>query len=576
MKKVYLLLTAICLAALTGCIKEEPFKLEQVSLSVSLETRSGATTTQEQGDKIEDAMLWAFKCTLDNMGRPVVSDQNIKATGWRYVPNVSDTYKELANIHIPLDICVEDNTSTSPSTKQSYVLFAVINTKAFDPNFALGSKTTYKALTEAVFANGGAFWNKFPQSVYDENGKLVSATPEVMPVSNWATFTVETNKNNTNKNTHNGNCYSLTLPVYRAVAKTQLYMRKSSDDFTLKVLDAKVVSSSAPENGAMFTKMDFATSEHATKAGDHPSATNNYKVATFGYPNQTDGLLWWQEPTFKAVSSSDSTTDTGDESDSEAKPTEFQMNNTPATDSAEMQFKERTINQSTENTYDWVASTFLFENDQNIEVNANYSDVTTDGGGYYMVVKYQVDNNEPAFGNVPLPYVVRNHDYQVHATVDAGGKMTLTFNVQPWTDVPAQWNYTDVVTISENGKLAWTSGTYENIEDSATEENVKKVTMKKTGEGNYTNLQCTFHIDTPTDATWYASFINGDINSFEFVGANSGPVGKPATLTIKAKNSTITSTQMANLDIVIRTADGRTLKSSELTNGLTYQLVQNE
>ena len=566
MKKVYLLITAICLTALTGCIKEEPFKLEQVSLSVSLETRSGATKTQEQGDKIEDAMLWAFKCSLDDNGFP--TEVASTATGWRYVPNVSDTYKELANIHIPLDVCVEDNTNTS--TKQSYVLFAVINTKAFDPNFSLGSGSTYAELTKAVFA-GGEFWGKYPQTIYNEEGELVSATPEVMPVSNWATFTVQTN--NDGKNTHPNNCYSLTLPVYRAVAKTQLYMRKESSDFTLKVWDAKVVSSGAPENGAMFTKMDFETSKHATKDDDHPSATN-YKVATFGYPNQTDGLSWWQEPTFKAVSSSDSTTGTG--TDSEAKQTEFQMNNTPATDSAEMQFEDKTISQSAENAYEWVASTFLFENDQNIEVNANYSDVTTDAGGYYMVVKYQVDNNEPTYGYVPLRYVVRNHDYQVHATVDAGGKMTLTFNVQPWTNVPTNWNYTDVVTINKNGKLAWTSGTYANIADSTTEENVKQVTMKKTGDGNYTNLQCTFHIDTPTDATWYASFISGDINSFEFVGANSGPVGKPATLTIKAKNSTITSSQMANLDIVIRTADGRTLKSSTLTDGVTYQLVQNE
>ena len=555
MKKVYLLITAICLTALTGCIKEEPFKLEQVSLSVSLETRSGATTTQEQGDKIEDAMLWAFKCTLDNMDRPVVSDQNIKATGWRYVPNVSDTYKELANIHIPLDVCVEDNTNTS--TKQSYVLFAVINTKAFDSNFSLGSGSTYAELTKAVFA-GGEFWGKYPQTIYNEEGELVSATPEVMPVSNWATFTVETNKENTGKNTHPNNCYSLTLPVYRAVAKTQLYMRKSSADFALKVLDAKVVSTKAPTNGAMFTKMDFGTSKHTTKAADHPNATN-YRVQAFGYPNQTDGLEWWQEPTFGS-----------------AQKAWTLMNPSTTGETTTSSFTEQTISTYAEDTYEWVASTFLFENDQNIEVNANYSDVTTDGGGYYMVVKYQVDDNDPAFGYVPLQYVVRNHDYQVHATVDAGGKMTLTFNVQPWTNVPTNWNYTDVVTINENGKLAWTSGTYEKIEDSATEENVKKVTMKKTGDGNYTNLQCTFHIDTPTDATWYASFISGDINSFEFVGANSGTVGKPATLTIKAKNSTITSSQMANLDIVIRTADGRTLKSSELTNGVTYQLVQNE
>ena len=555
MKKVYLLITAICLTALTGCIKEEPFKLEQVSLSVSLETRSGATTTQEQGDKIEDAMLWAFKCTLNTDGKPVVTDQNIKATGWRYVPNVSDTYKELANIHIPLDVCVEDNTNTS--TKQSYVLFAVINTKAFDPNFSLGSGSSYAELTKAVFA-GGEFWGKYPQTIYNEEGELVSATPEVMPVSNWATFTVETNKANTGKNTHPNNCYSLTLPVYRAVAKTQLYMRKSSADFALKVLDAKVVSTMAPTNGAMFTKMDFGTSKHTTKAADHPNATN-YRVQAFGYPNQTDGLEWWQEPTFGS-----------------AQKAWTLMNPSTTGETTTSSFTEQTISTYAEDTYEWIASTFLFENDQNIVVNANYSDVTTDGGGYYMAVKYQVDNNDPALGYVPLPYVVRNHDYQVHATVDAGGKMTLTFNVQPWTNVPTNWNYTDVVTINENGKLAWTSGTYEKIEDSATEENVKKVTMKKTGDGNYTNLQCTFHIDTPTDATWYASFISGDINSFEFVGANSGTVGKPATLTIKAKNSTITSSQMANLDIVIRTADGRTLKSSELTNGVTYQLVQNE
>ncbi|MBQ8553021.1 MAG: hypothetical protein IJ431_02360 [Alistipes sp.] len=442
MKKVYLLLTAICLTALTGCIKEDPFKLEQVSLSVSLETRSSATSTQEQGDKIEDAMLWAFKCTLDNNGFP--TNVASTATGWRYVPNVSDTYKELANIHIPLDVCVEDNTNTPPSTKQSYVLFAVINTKAFDPHFSLGSGTSYDALTKALFADGGEFWGTYPQSIYnDENGQLVSATPEVMPVSNWATFTVETNKNNTDKNTHPNNCYSLTLPVYRAVAKTQLYMRKKSSDFTLKVLDAKVVSSGAPENGAMFTKMDFATSEHATKAVDHQSATN-YKVATFGYPNQTDGLLWWQEPTFKAVSSSDSATDTGDESDSEAKQTKFQMNNTPATDSAQMQFEAKTISQSAENTYDWVASTFLFENDQNIEVNANYSDVTTDGGGYYMVVEYQVDENDPALGYVPLPYVVRNHDYQVHATVDkSGANLEMLITIAKWNTT--KYTYDDIV-----------------------------------------------------------------------------------------------------------------------------------
>ena len=564
MKKVYLLITAICLTALTGCIKEEPFKLEQVSLSVSLETRSGATTTQEQGDKIEDAMLWAFKCTLDTDDKPVVTDQNIKATGWRYVPNVSDTYKELANIHIPLDVCVEDNTNTS--TKQSYVLFAVINTKAFDPNFSLGSGSTYAELTKAVFA-GGEFWGKYPQTIYNEEGELVSATPEVMPVSNWATFTVETNKENTGKNTHPNNCYSLTLPVYRAVAKTQLYMRKSSADFALKVLDAKVVSTKAPTNGAMFTKMDFGTSKHTTKAADHPNATN-YRVQAFGYPNQTDGLEWWQEPTFGS-----------------AQKAWTLMNPSTTGETTTSSFTEQTISTYAEDTYEWVASTFLFENDQNIVVNANYSDVTTDGGGYYMVVKYQVDDNDPAFGYVPLQYVVRNHDYQIHATVEAGGKLSFGIYVNEWNiPDPKEYNFQSEISVSDDGNtpgvLNWTTSGNISTDDAKKEKTIPLFVPTNATDKPYAT--CTFHLATPEDATWRAALVGGNINAFELIGADgqvattlSGPVGSPAEITIRAKNQTVTSNMEAYLDIVVVTNDGRTLGTvGALCGGYRQKITQ--
>ena len=551
MKKVYLFLTAICLTALTGCIKEEPFQLEEVSLSVSLDTRSSATKTQEQGDKIEDAMLWAFKCTIDeNNGMPVVSDPEIKATGWRYIASVSNTYKELENIHIPLDVCVQGDENAS--IQQSYVLFAVINTKAFDPNFALGSKTTYKALTEAVFANGGAFWNKFPQSVYDEDGKLVSATPEVMPVSNWATFTVETNKNNTNKNTHNGNCHSLTLPVYRAVAKTQLYMRKSSEDFTLTVLGAEVVSSEAPANGAMFTKQDFATSTHATKTTDHTNATN-YKVGTFGYPNQTDGLEWWKTPTFGTAKV-------------------FSLKNSEsATDS----FSDLTVTTFAEDTYEWVASTFLLENDQNIVVNDNYSQVTTDGGGYYMAVTYQIDDQEvPYIGYVPMPYVVRNHDYHVNATVDAGGELTLKINVLDWTEQSAQLDFKDYVTFSKS--ITWADGT--NFDSN----NNHIVTL---GSARGDNATFSFKLDAPVGGTWYAELITkqGKANAFSFSNTaveatTSGEIGKEANLTIytTAENFGAETENVAELRITARGTIGgveRTFRVDMGTEG-NYQIEQ--
>ena len=227
--------------------------------------------------------------------------------------------------------------------------------------------------------------------------------------------------------------------------------------------------------------------------------------------------------------------------------------------------------------YQYITSYFLYENAGG---NGGAWNKPSTNGGYYMDVTYDLTpdkDNDDKTERVWLPAVVRNHDIQVRALVNAGGKLELTFNVQPWTNVPTTWNYTDVVTLNENGHLSWTTGSYEEIETD-TETKVSTVTMKKVTSGcttSYTNLECTFFIETPKDATWYASFVGGDINSFEFVGENSGSVGQQAKLTIKAKNSTISTSQMAYLDIVIVTADGRTLKSSELTNGLKYQLVQN-
>ena len=502
MKKVYIFLTAICLVALTGCIKEEAYELEQVSLQVSLDTR--ATTSQQQGDKIEDVMLWAFKCTLGDNGLPV--DVDATASGWRYVANVN-TYQELANIHVPLDVCAkEDELAT-----QSYVLFAVINTKAFNPNFNLGRKTNYETLTKSVFTKNGAFWNTYPET----------STPEVMPVSNWATFTVNTrdveyeNGNTTSSaNTHNGRCYQLTLPVYRAVAKAQLSMRKTSDNFTLKVLGAKIVSSAtptnsaAPTNGAMFTKQDYRTSQHE---GKETSATG---ATAFGYPNQTDGLNWWVTPTYGN------------------KTQEINLYNTTNEETKEISFTDKTITEYDNGKYQWVASTFLLENDKVAVVNSNYSEVTTDNGGYYMAITYQVDSNEKVTNYVAMPKVVRNHDYQVNATVDAGGKLNLNLTVNDWTDASEEISYEDIVTVTETGKLNWT-----NSPDDTTTDGVINM-----GSG-VAQANCSFTIPTPKGGQWHAELVTvqGSDTAFTFVDAEgnslgkttSGPIGTEGLLHIK-------------------------------------------
>ena len=546
MKKVYLLLTAICLAALTGCIKED-VELTEDNVSMSITTRLdlSSLSSKEQGDAIADINVWAFACDEDGN----VSNAGDPAIAWRRITT--------ANTHTSVDVHLQF-TTCKDEVDRYYKLVAVINKDAFgtidgitttDGVTTFDRSTTYNQLANATFVAPDALMTMNP-------GHGPNSTPGQMPISHWTIIKLEHDNdsdNDENIDTHPGECYNVSMPVYRALAKTQLLVAKSDENSTVTIKNVTIGAGSMGTDGTVTYTNAYPT-EGALLSASSSTINTDGSAGDFATPGDATPQ-WYVSDVTKSATAVTKTAFSG----------------TTTINNIVTEADHGTGAVDFDN-YQYITSYFLYENKGG---NGGAWNEASANGGYYMDVTYNAGAGDKT-ERVWLPAVVRNHDIQVRALVNAGGKMTLTFNVQPWTDVPTQWNYTDVVTINENGKLAWTSGTYENIEDSATEENVKKVTMKKTGEGNYTNLQCTFHIDTPEDATWYASFINGDINSFEFVGANSGPVGQSATLTIKAKNSTITSTQMANLDIVIRTADGRTLKSSELTNGLTYQLVQNE
>lgn len=89
----------------------------------------------------------------------------------------------------------------------------------------------------------------------------------------------------------------------------------------------------------------------------------------------------------------------------------------------------------------------------------DYTGITTDNGGYYMAITYvfnrnykddngndlmwnengtfndSLDGNETVTRYVPLPKIVRNHDYRVNATVDVvvNGKLKIIYEVTDWT-----------------------------------------------------------------------------------------------------------------------------------------------
>ena len=393
MKKFGQILTvAICLTvALVGCIKEESYKVEKALLTVDL-TR-GAASSQQQGDRIEDVMIWAFRCKLDDATGGVESKsvQAGPATGWRHQQNL-DTYQNIS-LHVELPICAGE---------QDYIVIAVLNTEAFgEMSKKLGSETTYDELVSTVFdAKGAAFWQTYP----DDSGK----TPQLMPISNWKTMTIKST------NTHPNHCYQLTMPVYRAVAKAQLYMNTSSDKFTVTVKDAKVISKNAPVNGGVFTgnakTVDGSNGEKSMQGNSDEAATTPQPLGTLNYADNVSKQMWntatnaWSDVTVSAVA----------------------------------------VNGDVNDDYTWVGSTFLYENGAAL-TETGYDTEPTSNGGYYMQVKYDVTvsgKTESHTKYVPLPATVRNHDYTVKATVEqaVNGHLVINYVVTEWEtktiDVP--------------------------------------------------------------------------------------------------------------------------------------------
>ena len=484
MKKVYLLITAICLTALTGCIKEEPYTLETATLEVNLTRAEGDTTesegSQEQGDGIKDVMVWAFQCDANG----VVADELQTATGWRYVSNVN-TYQSVS-VHIPLPVC---------NNEQWYMLVAVLNTSEFGTTF--NSSTTYNQLKAMTFdASSRTFWKSYPNDV--------ALDPEDMPVSNWAKFLLK----NTNKHATN-QCYTLNMPVYRAVAKTQLFVSKESNDFALEITSATVHAGSAPKKGFVLS----ATAENRTGA--------NGEAAQIGNPeNSATATPTWYG-TF-------ATTDMAAFSQS------LKNTTTPAATEGGQpaySFTEVSLPKPTKEVpnpaYEdvWAGSLFLYENaaDGRVANYANYdyktnpSTATGYNNHYYMQINYKIDG-KPYTGYVPLPAAVRNHDYQVNLTVEGGGKLDLTLKVNKWTEKEETHNYLNEVSIPQGGQIQWTS-----LPSGAT------ISGGVVTLGNAGNLQatCKFFLNTPANGTWQAELVTveGQEGAFTFVDVEGNPIG---------------------------------------------------
>lgn len=411
MRKIQnLIALAICFAALlTSCIKEESYKLETAYVDVSISTR-GATNSQHQGDGITDAMVWAFKCSApDANGIPQKIDS--KASGWRTVTGLN-TYQSV-NLHVQLPLC---DVGKEP---QNYVLVTIINRGQFGriydrtqqpttdeygnnvyPTLELNSETTWEKLQNAAFdASGTEYWDAY---IYGDN-TTTTKTPNYMPVSHWKCFSVD------NENTHSEKCAKVNMDVYRALAKCQLFMKKARPGFTLNVVETKLTNYEFPTEGIVLSKLtDTALQEEASEQQPVP--------AWFGsdpaHIEKNSGSV-----NIRSLKNSEGIID-------------GKTNIAPVTATSDYQF---------------VGSTVMYEAKGVCEQkNDTYNEGSVSEEGYFLELTYTIGEGESltrCTKYVAIPYaVVRNHDYQIKATVFADGQLSVQYEVADWTE--KTWNLT--------------------------------------------------------------------------------------------------------------------------------------
>lgn len=402
MKRVnYIFSIAACLAALlTSCVKEEAYKLETLNLEVNV-TRAG-TESEQQGDKIEDVMIWAF---LKNPGGAV--DTNA-AAGWRTYTPASDTYTSVT-VHIPLPMC---------EGSANYRLVAIINKGEFGEivdakgnDLTLNGDTKYSDLINARFKS---------DVVNASLSEAKPGTPAVMPVSHWCDVTV--NSNNTHTLTGNQyQCAKVDMPVFRAVAKTQLFVARNSK-FQLEVLQVEIINAAAQTQGMVLAEgsVDTTNGVKTTKAWAVDTKNNDIPDWYVENPDLEDDVYsysFFNDTTYPKIADTNS---------------EYIYNDNSLLASAE----------SGHGVAHYICGKVLYETADAL----NYTDTTykteiktTDGNGYYYKITYKIGNTgTPQTRYVPLPPIVRNHDYQVRALIKEDGGIVVNYTVADWDQV--EWN----------------------------------------------------------------------------------------------------------------------------------------
>jgi hypothetical protein len=171
-----------------------------------------------------------------------------------------------------------------------------------------------------------------------------------------------------------------------------------------------------------------------------------------------------------------------------------------------------------------------------------------------------------------MPSFVRNHDYQVRALVEAGGKLSLSLAVNEWKEEKQKLDYLNEVSI---GSVTWKPAASSD----------KTITL---GSGAGVSATCEFELPTPKNGKWRVELIttSGKEGAFEVASAGSSSYGQSAEGLISAENTKFTirttasnfnapADNAAKVRLIAETNVGNTnTKRTYEVKGFDYTIVQ--
>ena len=272
---------AICMLLLVAsCIKEQRLHQDEkmhdyVKVQLTFDTqKTKADAASEQGDKINDVTVWAYRITGTNNGVPVVEET---PCGWG-TASYNGVYQTNLDSPLYMELPYVANGG-------KFRFMAVVNSEKFGKMYKALTRSS-NTLSEISF-NKDTKYSDLATAIFDASVTQIAPDAELMPVSHWSDVTLS--ENNLSEDSRGNLVLTESMTLYRAVAKSQLYANLSAksaqNNVDLEIVSAKVKSADelyVADKGFVFS--GFGTVQDMTHSKFEGEKMNSSAVALSGSP----------------------------------------------------------------------------------------------------------------------------------------------------------------------------------------------------------------------------------------------------------------------------------------------------